>query len=169
MPFSSISGLQTKRKVIKTVSANANNYVLKTEIGTFTDSIDAFWNINAGVVIGDSGNLGYGANTGTNWSSGSAVYFTNKGTINGSPGTSGSPGSNGSGGPGSAGGSGLAGTNGGNGSVGGTGNSGGSAIIFGVKTYVDNGSGTLSGGPGGPGGPGGSGGGGGGSGSPGGY
>ena len=74
MPFSAFSGLQTKRKVFKTVSSPTNNYVLKTQIGTFTDSIDAFWTINSDIVIGDSGSLGYASNTGTSWPSGSNVW-----------------------------------------------------------------------------------------------
>jgi hypothetical protein len=167
MPFSSTSGAQTRRKVIKTVSANANNYVLKTEIGTFTDSIDAIWQNQSGIVIGDSGNLGYAANTGTNWPTGSVVYFTNNGTIQGSTGTTGPTGSNGAGGNGGPGDrygnptSGMNGSGGSAGSPGSPGGSGGTTLIFGVKTIVYN-NGTINGGPGGPGGPGGAGGGGGG-------
>lgn len=168
MPIAA-NAIQIKRKVFNTVSANANNYVLKTQIGTFTDSIDAFWTINSGVVIGDSGSLGYAANTGTSWPSGSNVWLTNKGLIEGKLGTTGSPGANGAGGTGSAGGSGNPGGTAGNGSPGSPGNSGGTAITFFVNTYFDNGLGTIKGGLGGPGGPGGQGGGGGGSGSPGGY
>ena len=89
MPIAA-NAIQIKRKVFNTVSANANNYVLKTQIGTFTDSIDAIWTINSGITIGDSGNLGYAANTGTGWPGGSSVYLTNKGTITGNTGTTGS-------------------------------------------------------------------------------
>ena len=151
----------SRRKLFQKVAANTNAYDVRTTAGSPTDQVEVYVTVNSGVTIGDVSQVGYGLRTGGSaWNSGALVRLTNLGTINGYTGSTGASGANGNGGNGGA--SGSAGLNGTSGATGLTGSVGGPGLVFNVRTYVDNGSGTINGGTGGNGGPGGHGGGGGG-------
>ena len=149
--FSS-SFLQRRRRVFLTVSANTNNYDVKSAAGSPADAVEVVVNVNSGVTIGDAPGTGYGLRTGSSWNGSSRVWLFNKGTIQGKAGANGAGGAGGRGGndsdfgftPGAA--AGGAGT---------PGTAGTPAMLVNVDTAIDNGPGTISGGAGGLGGGGG--------------
>ena len=151
------TGNQTAVNLKSVITYNVNGGVWPT------GPVIANYIINSGVTLTGSGVLsGFstGQNWVTSWPTGSKVYMTNGGTIQGDTGATGSPGASGAGGSGGNGGVNDAG-GGGTGATGQTGATGGIAAEFTVTSIVTN-NGSILGGVGGNGGTGGTGGGGGG-------
>lgn len=163
-------GLVTIARPSKALTLNAveNDVNLATKFGNPTYPLNAIAKITA-----NKGSTGSNPSvrTGTTWKAGTILIVINQASLTGATGTTGSPGSagnNGSGGAGGRGGqsfpniAGAAGSSGGAGTSGSPGGPGGNGApgfqadaVSGVKILVDNGAGTISGGPAGPGGPGG--------------